>query len=85
MTESSAHASLSEFSPAYLIARHACVLATDRDIAPRRGRRKSRRHDIPVTLPAARYPDTFNSSADKSLPLKHEYFLFGDQEDRCAA
>ena len=27
----------------------------------------------------------FQVSADKSLPLKHEYFLFGDQEDRCAA
>src|SRR5260370_29019596 len=24
-------------------------------------------------------------TANKSLPLKHEYFLFRDQEDRCAA
>ena len=27
----------------------------------------------------------FQLSADKSLPLKHEYFLFGDQENRWAA
>src|ERR1700721_670203 len=29
--------------------------------------------------------ENFQLSADKSLPLKQEYFLFGDQEDRCAA
>jgi len=44
---------------------------------------KSRRHGIPVALPAVRYTNTF--SADKSLPLKHEYFLFSDQKDWCAA
>jgi hypothetical protein len=38
-----------------------------------------------VARPAARYPNTFNSRPISDSPLKHEYFLFGDQEDRCAA
>jgi hypothetical protein len=77
--------SISEFSPACLLARRACVLATDQDIAPRRGRWK---------IPPPRYSrrsacgplsEHFQVSTDKSLPLKREYFLFPDQEDRCAA
>src|SRR5580704_1300515 len=60
-------------------------MATDRDIAPRRRRWK---------IPPPRYSrrstcgplsEHFQVSADESLTLKHEYFLFGDQEDRCAA
>jgi hypothetical protein len=46
---------------------------------------KSRRHDIPGRSACGPLSEHFQPSADKSLPLKHEYFLFGDQEDRCAA
>jgi hypothetical protein len=68
-----------------LFARRACVLATNRDIAPRRGRRKIPPPRYSLCSACGPLSEHFKLSADKSLPLKHEYFLLGDQEDRCAA